>query len=152
MNRQCDGCRWRTQKGHHRMFSCNHIKVGKYIRSERCYPDSLIIDAIHGERIATGPNFGCGHWTPKPGVVQQMANDAKKQPIPSMSEEKLQALMDYHGLSQPQLAALVGVSRQRVHSWLQGESNRGRKIPSTVVVALRALGLVSPNQKPDSID
>ena len=49
--------------------------------------------------------------------------------------EDLRAEMDARGLTQAELARMIGVSEPAVSLWLSGD----RKIPDMVTVALRAL-------------
>ena len=138
MERKCRFCESWTEAGSDssQRRRCGNSEVGCLTVGDSCADGRMTVDRGSG-RVHVGPEFGCTYWRPCPETIQEMADEARRAPFPAMSKDELAALLKRWGLSQTQLGAMIGLSKQNVHNWLKGY----RDIPPTAVVAMRALGL-----------
>ena len=125
---RCKSCRhW--QSGRPPLGRCVHPKMAPARRAD--VEDCLVVVPAPRDGVRTGARFGCIHWE----LAEEVADCGG---LSILSAEDLKALLAKRGMKPSELAAKLGVKRQRVSDWLTGH----RDVPVLAVTALRAMGLL----------
>lgn len=115
--------------------TCSDPALGKRSNLAATSADVLLVEGVRGKEVSVkvGKSFGCVHWRVRRDLVMDQEDKYTR-----LTPDDVKRVLEWKHLKPQELANLLCVRVARVSDWKQGR----RKVPSTAVVAMTALGLL----------